>query len=137
MVRAHRPAGEGRHLMRTDAPTQYSSPRKSSLPYEAPPDKILRTSGRPEVPPQESAGRDARNQRNPMPQQSFQIKTDSIVAAFEKMKKDEPGKISRGIDLSWSNWPFGQEPLANTAKRLARFGLKYIELHGNRYGPDL
>jgi sugar phosphate isomerase/epimerase len=41
------------------------------------------------------------------------------------------------LRLSWSNWSFGPEPLAVTAKRLASNHVSYIELHGNRYGPDL
>jgi D-psicose/D-tagatose/L-ribulose 3-epimerase len=41
------------------------------------------------------------------------------------------------LNLSWSNWGFGLETLADSAARLQRAELKYIELHGNHYGPDL
>jgi D-psicose/D-tagatose/L-ribulose 3-epimerase len=41
------------------------------------------------------------------------------------------------LNLSWSNWGFGMETLAASAKRLAKHGIGYIELHGNHYGPDL
>lgn len=41
------------------------------------------------------------------------------------------------LNLSWSNWGFGLESLADSAARLARAGIGYIELHGNHYGPDL
>lgn len=41
------------------------------------------------------------------------------------------------LKLSWSNWGFGRERLEDSAARLSRFGVPYIELHGNLYGPDL
>jgi sugar phosphate isomerase/epimerase len=41
------------------------------------------------------------------------------------------------LNLSWSNWGFGMEPLADSAARLQRAGIEWIELHGNHYGPDL
>lgn len=41
------------------------------------------------------------------------------------------------IELSWSNWGFGIEPLQASAARLQRHGVRWIELHGNHYGPDL
>jgi sugar phosphate isomerase/epimerase len=39
--------------------------------------------------------------------------------------------------LSWSNWGFGLESLDASAARLERAGIRWIELHGNHYGPDL
>ena len=41
------------------------------------------------------------------------------------------------LNLSWSNWGFGLEPLETSARRLQRAGIQWIELHGNQYGPDL
>jgi len=41
------------------------------------------------------------------------------------------------LKFSWSNWGFGVENLEETAARLNKFGIKYIELHGNLYGQDL
>lgn len=41
------------------------------------------------------------------------------------------------MNLSWSNWEFGIEPLEVSAARLSKNNIHYIELHGNRYGPDL
>jgi len=41
------------------------------------------------------------------------------------------------LNLSWSNWGFGIEPLANSAARLQENEIQFIELHGNHYGPDL
>jgi D-psicose/D-tagatose/L-ribulose 3-epimerase len=72
-----------------------------------------------------------------MTRQGFEQKNDEILSAFEALKKSNPEKLEREIDLSWSNWGFGIEPLATSAERLARNGIKYIELHGNRYGADL
>ncbi|MCM8922424.1 MAG: sugar phosphate isomerase/epimerase, partial [Candidatus Thiodiazotropha sp.] len=45
--------------------------------------------------------------------------------------------MNHKLNLSWSNWGFGCEPLSIALDRLARNGLEYIELHGNHYGPDL
>ena len=72
-----------------------------------------------------------------MTRQKFEKKSDKIREAFEQLKAKSPAKCQREIDLSWSNWGFGLEPLEVSARRLARFGVHYIELHGNRYGADL
>lgn len=39
--------------------------------------------------------------------------------------------------FSWSNWAFGQESLDVSLRRLSAHGISYVELHGNRHGPDL
>jgi D-psicose/D-tagatose/L-ribulose 3-epimerase len=72
-----------------------------------------------------------------MKPQNFEMKNTRIREQFLKVKKTHPQKFSRRLDLSWSNWGFGMESLADTVARLARYGIKYIELHGNRYGADL
>ena len=69
--------------------------------------------------------------------QNYEFKSDKIQQQFEEFRKRQPAKVQRPIDLSWSNWGLGLEPLAVSAQRLARHGVKYIELHGNRYGADL
>lgn len=53
------------------------------------------------------------------------------------LKKDHPEKLKRRLNLSWSNWGFGMEPLEESAIRLKKAGIGYIELHGNHYGADL
>jgi len=72
-----------------------------------------------------------------MKKQNYELRSEKIRKAFEDLKKRQPAKVKRNIDLAWSNWGFGLEPLAISANRLGSCGLKYIELHGNRYGPDL
>ena len=72
-----------------------------------------------------------------MKKQNFELKNDHIRAAFSKLKQEHPGKLARRLNLSWSNWGFGMEPLAQSARRLHNAGIEYIELHGNHYGPDL
>jgi D-psicose/D-tagatose/L-ribulose 3-epimerase len=69
--------------------------------------------------------------------QNFQVKNEKIRAAFEELKKNHPEKLKRRLNLSWSNWGFGMEPLADSAARLKKASIRYIELHGNHYGPDL
>lgn len=72
-----------------------------------------------------------------MKKQNHEIKTEQIRTAFLELKKQHPQKLKRRLDFSWSNWGFGIEPLAESAARLERNGIKFIELHGNHHGPDL
>lgn len=72
-----------------------------------------------------------------MKKQILDIKNEKIKLAFEELKKNNPEKLKRRLSLSWSNWGFGIETLAESAARLQRAGIKFIELHGNHYGPDL
>ena len=72
-----------------------------------------------------------------MTKQNFELKNDAIREAFaDKMKTAAP-EAGTGMNLSWSNWGFGLEPLRKSAARLRKAGIEYIELHGNHYGPDL
>ena len=60
-----------------------------------------------------------------------------ITDQFNELRRQDPGRFSHRLNLSWSNWGFGIEDLETSADRLASAGLEYIELHGNHYGPDL
>jgi D-psicose/D-tagatose/L-ribulose 3-epimerase len=72
-----------------------------------------------------------------MTPQNYEAKRNGLVEKFKaKMSSNPPGKDAR-IKLSWSNWGFGIESLDKTAERLGKNGIQWIELHGNRYGPDL
>ena len=57
--------------------------------------------------------------------------------SFLDLKSRHPERFKRRLTLSWSNWGFGMEPLADSAARLARYDIQFIELHGNRYGADI
>ncbi|HTV53930.1 MAG TPA: sugar phosphate isomerase/epimerase [Terriglobia bacterium] len=72
-----------------------------------------------------------------MRQQHFEESNGRIEARFRELKKKSPEKLKTRLNLSWSNWGFGREPLAESAARLEKNGVPYIELHGNHYGPDL
>lgn len=76
-----------------------------------------------------------------MKKQNFQLKDDLVIKQFIEVRKkpDFKDKIEKGerLRLSWSNWGFGLETLEASCARLSKFGVRYIELHGNRYGPDL
>ena len=72
-----------------------------------------------------------------MKKQNFELKNERIVAAFQDLKRKHPDKLQQRLNLSWSNWGFGIESLADSAARLERAGIRWIELHGNHYGPDL
>ena len=69
--------------------------------------------------------------------QNFELKNKQIHNSFLKLKKENPKKLAKKLNLSWSNWGFGIEPLAVSVKRLADNDIRFIELHGNHYGPDL
>jgi len=72
-----------------------------------------------------------------MSKQVFELKNEKIRSAFQELKKNHPEKLKNRLNLSWSNWGFGMEPLEQSAKRLQQAGIGFIELHGNHYGPDL
>ena len=72
-----------------------------------------------------------------MKPQNYEIKNRKIIERFLEMKNKKPESFKNRLKFSWSNWGFGIEGLETTAKRLKKFGLKYIELHGNLYGADL
>lgn len=71
-----------------------------------------------------------------MTTQHFENKNAQIRESFEQLKRNRPDAVERRLDLSWSNWGFGIEPLQTSAKRLHDAGIECIELHGNHYGPD-
>ncbi|MFA6176151.1 MAG: sugar phosphate isomerase/epimerase family protein [Phycisphaerae bacterium] len=68
--------------------------------------------------------------------QNFEKKNKKIHESFLKLKA-EPERFRRRLIFSWSNWGFGMEPFQESAERLEKAGIKYIELHGNHYGRDL
>ncbi len=72
-----------------------------------------------------------------MKKQNFELKNERIRSAFQEIKTNHPEKLNTRLNLSWSNWGFGIEPLADSAARLEKNGFGFIELHGNHYGPDL
>jgi D-psicose/D-tagatose/L-ribulose 3-epimerase len=72
-----------------------------------------------------------------MRQQHFEESNSRIRERFAELKKKSPEKLRTRLNLSWSNWGFGREPLADSAARLARSNVPYIELHGNHYGTEL
>ena len=77
-----------------------------------------------------------------MKPQSFRRCDQEVVRRFLAARRDgtRTGASTAPeprLRLSWSNWGFGTEPLADSAARLARNGVRHIELHGNLYGPDL
>jgi len=72
-----------------------------------------------------------------MSKQNFEIKNEKIREAFLKLKRNHPERLKNRLNLSWSNWGFGMERLEDSAARLHKAGIKYIELHGNHYGNDL
>lgn len=72
-----------------------------------------------------------------MRKQHFEEKNELIRELFRELKRSEPEKFKTRLKLSWSNWGFGRESLADSAARLEKADVPYIELHGNHYGPDL
>jgi D-psicose/D-tagatose/L-ribulose 3-epimerase len=64
------------------------------------------------------------------------LKDNKVIEQFIEFRKNNLS-IKRKLNLSWSNWSFGIEPFEQSIARLAKYNVKFIELHGNRYGPDL
>jgi sugar phosphate isomerase/epimerase len=68
--------------------------------------------------------------------QAFRERDRDVVRRFLDVRgtfeDDEPR-----LKFAWSNWGFGTEKLERSAARLDRHGVRWIELHGNLYGPDL
>lgn len=71
-----------------------------------------------------------------MKPQNFQARDREVVEQFIEFRRNNP-QVEPLLNLSWSNWGFGIEPFEQSVARLARYGVRYVELHGNRYGPDL
>lgn len=69
--------------------------------------------------------------------QNYEIKNEVIREAFEQLKKEHPERLKKRMNFSWSNWGFGLESFDQSCTRLEKAGIRYIELHGNHYGPDL
>lgn len=69
--------------------------------------------------------------------QTYEVKRETLISGFQQKLAARPELKQQEIKLSWSNWGFGMESLEETAKRLNKHGVKWIELHGNRYGNDL
>jgi sugar phosphate isomerase/epimerase len=68
--------------------------------------------------------------------QNFEKKNLEIKNNFKKLLQ-EKGPFKNRLKLSWSNWGFGLEPIEVSMERLAKNGVKYIELAGNQYSTDL
>ena len=72
-----------------------------------------------------------------MKPQNYEVKNKKIKEKFLELKSKKPENFKNRLKFSWSNWGFGIEGLKSTAERLNKFGIRYIELHGNHYGADL
>lgn len=68
--------------------------------------------------------------------QAFQAADAEVARRFVEARAGWTPDAPR-LKLGWSNWGFGTERLEDSAARLERYGVEWIELHGNRYGPDL
>lgn len=69
--------------------------------------------------------------------QHFEEKNERIRTRFSELKKSSPERLRMRLNLSWSNWGFGRERLVDSAARLAKADVPYIELHGNHYGSNM
>jgi D-psicose/D-tagatose/L-ribulose 3-epimerase len=77
------------------------------------------------------------NEKLAMKLQNFEQKNKNIHSAFQAFKRTYPECLQQKLNLSWSNWGFGIESLEESAKRLQKADIQFIELHGNHYGPSL
>ena len=65
-----------------------------------------------------------------MKPQNFQLRDNEVIEKFVEFRQNNP-KVERKLNLSWSNWGFGIEPFEQSIARLAKFNVKFIELHNN------
>ncbi|MBP1996086.1 sugar phosphate isomerase/epimerase family protein [Paenibacillus eucommiae] len=72
-----------------------------------------------------------------MKMQNFKKNDAAVIKKFIESRKASQFEKPRNLNLSWSNWGFGPESLEVTAARLEKNNVRFIELHGNRYGQDL
>lgn len=68
--------------------------------------------------------------------QNWEIRSAEIRQAYLAAKAKDPGRFERPIDLSWSVWMFGLEPLGQSLERLARNGIGFVELKGDHWTAD-
>jgi len=71
-----------------------------------------------------------------MKPQPFRVHDQRVVKAFIEARRGHTADEPR-LKFGWSNWGFGTESLAESAARLEKYGVRYIELHGNLYSEDL
>jgi len=69
--------------------------------------------------------------------QNYERRNKIIRENFLKMKSEHPNQFKRRLNLAWSNWGFGLEKFEDSAERLSKAGMQFIEIHGNKYGDDL
>ena len=69
--------------------------------------------------------------------QNYEVMNQQIREAFSAHCQSHPHMGKKRLNFSWSNWGFGLEPFERSLQRLAKNDIRYIELHGNHYGPDL
>ncbi|HXX36744.1 MAG TPA: sugar phosphate isomerase/epimerase family protein [bacterium] len=72
-----------------------------------------------------------------MKPQNVELRNAKLRELFLQMKDEHPERLRQRLNVSWSNWGFGIESLAESAARLQRASIEFIELHGNHYGADL
>lgn len=72
----------------------------------------------------------------PVSAQNWQRKSEAVRKAYLEAKAADPARFARRIDLSWSIWMFGLEPIGASLDRLARNGVRFVELKGDRWTAD-
>jgi D-psicose/D-tagatose/L-ribulose 3-epimerase len=68
--------------------------------------------------------------------QNWELKRESIRRSYLAARRADPSRFERRIDLSWSVWMFGTEAIGASLERLARNGLRFVELKADRWTPD-
>jgi sugar phosphate isomerase/epimerase len=68
--------------------------------------------------------------------QNWERRSEAIRRAYLEAKKTDPSRFERSMDISWSVWMFGLEPIGASLERLARNGIGFVELKGDRWTPD-
>ncbi len=68
--------------------------------------------------------------------QNYIKKNKEIAEKFLAWRSTQDIDSLKRLNLGWSNWGFGRESFAEGLERLAKNNVRFVELHGNHYGPD-
>ena len=72
-----------------------------------------------------------------MSHQNYRKRDLEIHKRFLEEKQKDPERFAKRLNLSWSIWMFGIEPLEDSLERVKTSGVEYVELKGDNYTKDV
>ena len=65
--------------------------------------------------------------------QAFERRNLAIQQRYLDAKRENPLRFDRRLDLSWSIWMFGTEPIEASLERLVKNHIEYVEIKGDHW----